>query len=197
MKRKKKYIRKEKLINIIDETFQFLEKADNTILLEELDEMEILIPGEGCEKLRKFRRNEELNKLTRDKLKSLSSSLKTQIFMDQTFHAERWQSYYKVQKEREFQKNVEEYLREYPDALCDNSSAFNKKLSKRIDEVGLSIRARNCLKNMNINTVADLVQKTEEELLASKNIGRKSLYEVKVALCARGLRFGMAIDSEI
>jgi DNA-directed RNA polymerase subunit alpha len=50
---------------------------------------------------------------------------------------------------------------------------------------------------MNINTVADLVQKTEEELLASKNIGRKSLYEVKVALCARGLRFGMAIDSEI
>ena len=189
---------------MIDETFQFLEKAGNPILLEELEGMEILIPGEGYRKLREFRKNEELNKLTRDKLRSLNSSLKTQIFMDQLFHPERWQSYYKEQKEKEFQKsaeefqkNVEEYLREYPDARCDDTSEFNKNLSKRIDEVGLSIRACNCLKNMNINTIADLVQKTEEELLASKNIGRKSLYEVKFALYLMGLRLGISIDPEM
>lgn len=182
---------------MIDETFHFLEKAGNLMLSEKLDGMEILIPREGHRKLREFRKNAQLNKLTRDKLKSLNSSLETQILMDQLFHAERWQSYYKEQKEKEFQNNVEEYLREYPDALCDSSSAFNKNLSKKIDEIGLSMRACNCLKNMNINTIADLVQKTEEELLASKNIGRKSLYEVKVALCARGLRFGMTIDPEM
>lgn len=197
MKRKKKYISKETLINMLNETFQFLEKAGNPMLLEEVDGMEILIPGGGRRKLREFRKNEELNKLTREKLNSLNSSLKIQILMDQLFHAERWQPYYKEQKEKEFQKYVEEYFVKYPDALCDKSSASNKNLLKKIDEVELSVRAHNCLKNININTIADLVQKTEKELFMSKKIGRKSLYEVKVALCAMGLRFGMIIDPEI
>lgn len=71
---------------------------------------------------------------------------------------------------------------------------FNVNLLKSVDELELSVRSYNCLKNANIKTIADLVQKTEHEMLKTKNFGRKSLNEIKEILSLMGLRFGMRID---
>lgn len=75
-------------------------------------------------------------------------------------------------------------------------STINENLLKSIDELELSVRAHNCLKNANIQTIADLVQKTEQEMLKTKNFGRKSLNEIKSILRSMGLDFGMKIDME-
>lgn len=75
-----------------------------------------------------------------------------------------------------------------------SESSFNENLLKSIDELELSVRAYNCLKNANIKTLADLVQKTEHEMLRTKNFGRKSLDEIKGILASMGLHFGMRID---
>ncbi len=80
------------------------------------------------------------------------------------------------------------------DILSTNDSVINENLLKSIDELELSVRAYNCLKNANIQTVADLVQKTEQEMLRTKNFGRKSLDEIKSILKRMGLDFGMKID---
>ncbi len=77
-----------------------------------------------------------------------------------------------------------------------DSSFINANLLKSIDELELSVRAHNCLKNANINTIADLVQKTEQEMLKTKNFGRKSLNEIKEVLRSMGLELGMKIDTE-
>ncbi len=77
-----------------------------------------------------------------------------------------------------------------------DSTVINANLLKSIDELELSVRAHNCLKNANINTIADLVQKTEQEMLKTKNFGRKSLNEIKEILRSMGLDFGMKIDTE-
>jgi len=71
---------------------------------------------------------------------------------------------------------------------------FNSNLLKSVDELELSVRANNCLKNANIKTIADLVQKTEHEMLKTKNFGRKSLNEIKEILHSMGLRLGMRVD---
>ncbi len=71
---------------------------------------------------------------------------------------------------------------------------FNSNLLKSVDELELSVRANNCLKNASIKTIADLVQKTEHEMLKTKNFGRKSLNEIKEILHSMGLRLGMRID---
>jgi len=71
---------------------------------------------------------------------------------------------------------------------------FNANLLKSVDELELSVRSYNCLKNANIKTIADLAQKTEHEMLKTKNFGRKSLNEIKEILNHMGLRFGMRID---
>jgi len=71
---------------------------------------------------------------------------------------------------------------------------FNENLLKSVDELELSVRAQNCLKNANIKTIADLVQKTEYDMLRTKNFGRKSLNEIKEILAGMGLRFGMRVD---
>jgi len=60
----------------------------------------------------------------------------------------------------------------------------------------LSVRSYNCLKNANIQTIGDLVQKTESEMLRTKNFGRKSLNEIKELLSSLGLTFGMRFDSQ-
>jgi DNA-directed RNA polymerase subunit alpha len=65
-------------------------------------------------------------------------------------------------------------------------------LSKPIEELDLSVRSANCLKNANIRTLGDLVQRTEREMLSTKNFGRKSLDEIKDVLASLGLSFGMA-----
>ncbi len=74
--------------------------------------------------------------------------------------------------------------------------SFNENLLKSVDEMELSVRAHNCLKNANIKTIADLVQKTEYEMLRTKNFGRKSLNEIKEIVNSMGLSFGMRIDMD-
>lgn len=64
-------------------------------------------------------------------------------------------------------------------------------LAKPIEELDLSVRSANCLKNANIRTLGDLVQRTEREMLSTKNFGRKSLDEIKDVLANMGLSFGM------
>ncbi len=69
-------------------------------------------------------------------------------------------------------------------------------LNRSVDELELSVRSYNCLKNANIQTIADLVQKTEAEMLRTKNFGRKSLNEIKEILQGMGLQFGMKFDAQ-
>lgn len=71
----------------------------------------------------------------------------------------------------------------------------NKNLLRSVNELELSVRAANCLKNANIRTIADLVQKTESEMLKTKNFGRKSLDEIKEVLSEMGLALGMKLES--
>lgn len=71
---------------------------------------------------------------------------------------------------------------------------FNKNLIKSVEDLELSVRSYNCLKNANIKTIADLVHRTEQEMLRTKNFGRKSLNEIKEILHGMGLRFGMRVD---
>ncbi len=73
---------------------------------------------------------------------------------------------------------------------------FNENLLRSVNELELSVRSANCLKNANIKTIADLVQKSEGEMLKTKNFGRKSLNEIKEILTEMGLSFGMKIDNE-
>lgn len=72
---------------------------------------------------------------------------------------------------------------------------LSEVLSKPIEELDLSVRSANCLKNANIRTLADLVQRSEREMLSTKNFGRKSLDEIKEVLDNYGLSFGMNIRS--
>ena len=67
----------------------------------------------------------------------------------------------------------------------------SEMLAKPIEELDLSVRSANCLKNANIRTLGDLVQRTEREMLSTKNFGRKSLDEIKDVLASLGLSFGM------
>ena len=73
--------------------------------------------------------------------------------------------------------------------------AWWDKLSKSVDEMELSVRSYNCLKNANIRTIGELVQKTEAEMLKTKNFGRKSLNEIKEILSGMGLSLGMKLDN--
>ncbi len=70
---------------------------------------------------------------------------------------------------------------------------INKNLLRSVDELELSVRAYNCLKNANIKTISELVQKSETEMLKTKNFGRKSLNEIKEILAEMGLTLGMKI----
>lgn len=72
---------------------------------------------------------------------------------------------------------------------------INRNLFRSVNELELSVRAANCLKNANIKTIADLVQKTEMEMLKTKNFGKKSLNEIKEILAEMGLSLGMKIDT--
>ena len=75
----------------------------------------------------------------------------------------------------------------------DDTAALNRYLLKKVDELELSVRSANCLKNDNIIYIGDLVQKTESEMLRTPNFGRKSLNEIKEVLSSMGLRLGMEI----
>jgi DNA-directed RNA polymerase subunit alpha len=70
----------------------------------------------------------------------------------------------------------------------------NENLNRSVEELELSVRSYNCLKNANIQSIGELVQKTEAEMLKTKNFGRKSLNEIKEILSSMGLSLGMKID---
>jgi DNA-directed RNA polymerase subunit alpha len=74
------------------------------------------------------------------------------------------------------------------------AGAGNEHLDKSVEELELSVRSYNCLKNANIRTIRELVQKTEPEMLKTKNFGRKSLNEIKEILSSMGLSLGMKLD---
>ena len=73
--------------------------------------------------------------------------------------------------------------------------AFNPSLLKKVDELELSVRSANCLKNDNIVYIGDLIQKTEAEMLRTPNFGRKSLNEIKEVLASMGLHLGMEVPA--
>ena len=94
--------------------------------------------------------------------------------------------------DEEFMESSTEDAAAIADDTGDASS--NPNLFKTVDELELSVRSYNCLKNADIKTIAELVQKTEPEMLKTKNFGRKSLNEIKANLGRMGLHLGMKID---
>ena len=76
----------------------------------------------------------------------------------------------------------------------DEGLEFNPLLLKKVDELELSVRSANCLKNDNIVYIGDLIQKTEAEMLRTPNFGRKSLNEIKEVLSGMGLHLGMDVE---
>jgi DNA-directed RNA polymerase subunit alpha len=96
--------------------------------------------------------------------------------------------------EEQKEEERDEEKKEASEAEEENPVVLNENLFKSVDELELSVRAANCLKNANIRRIADLVQKTEQEMLRGKNFGRKSLNEIKEILASMGLHFNMKID---
>jgi DNA-directed RNA polymerase subunit alpha len=90
---------------------------------------------------------------------------------------------------------VGESLDSEGEAPAEQSPAVsNENLDKSVEELELSVRSYNCLKNANIRTLRELVTKTEAEMLKTKNFGRKSLNEIKEILASMGLSLGMRLD---
>jgi len=77
----------------------------------------------------------------------------------------------------------------------DDDDEVNWNLYKTIDELDLSVRSYNCLKNANIRFIGELVKRTEGDMLKTKNFGRKSLNEIKILLVNMGLHFGMELEN--
>jgi len=77
----------------------------------------------------------------------------------------------------------------------EEKEGVNENLLRSVDELELSVRSANCLKHANIKLIGDLVQKTEAEILATKNFGRKSLNEIKDILTEMGLNLGMKLEN--
>ncbi len=92
--------------------------------------------------------------------------------------------------------NLEEGAEQLAEAAADQprTGASNENLDKSVEELELSVRSYNCLKNANIRTIRELVQKTEAEMLKTKNFGRKSLNEIKEILHTMGLSLGMRVE---
>ena len=86
-------------------------------------------------------------------------------------------------------------LRKWLKKVKSSEPEFNRNLLKRVEELELSVRSMNCLKNDNIIYIGDLVQKTEPEMLRTPNFGRKSLNEIKEVLNTMSLYLGMEIPN--
>ena len=84
---------------------------------------------------------------------------------------------------------------ELPTPQIEEATPLNPNLFKSVDELELSVRSANCLQNANIRTIGELVQRTEAEMLKTKNFGRKSLNEIKEVLQSMGLQLGMKLES--
>ncbi len=90
--------------------------------------------------------------------------------------------------------NFEEEVEPEIEPVIQEEPALNENLSKRVDELELSVRSANCLQNANIKYIGELVQRSESEMLKTKNFGRKSLNEIKEILSEMGLGLGMKIE---
>ena len=92
--------------------------------------------------------------------------------------------------------NFDEKLEPQPDTMVEERHApqFNDNLYRSVEELELSVRSANCLKNADINKIFQLVSKTEPEMLKTKNFGRKSLNEIKEVLTEMGLSLGMKLE---
>lgn len=91
--------------------------------------------------------------------------------------------------------NFEEGLEPPEEEEDEEQEDFNENLLRSVDELELSVRSANCLQNANIRLIGELVQKTEAEMLKTKNFGRKSLKEIKEILAEMGLALGMKLDN--
>ena len=93
--------------------------------------------------------------------------------------------------------NLEEVIDQAQELPAEQprTAVANENLDKSVEELELSVRSYNCLKNANIRTIRELVQKTEAEMLKTKNFGRKSLNEIKEILHSMGLSLGMRIEA--
>ncbi len=92
--------------------------------------------------------------------------------------------------------NFEEQPEEEEEEVDREAEKMYDNLKRSVEELELSVRSYNCLKNADIKTIGELVQKTEAEMLKTKNFGRKSLNEIKEILSEMGLSFGMKLDDE-
>jgi DNA-directed RNA polymerase subunit alpha len=90
--------------------------------------------------------------------------------------------------------NFDETEEPLPVASPIMDQKLNENLFRSVDELELSVRSANCLQNANIKTIGDLVQRTEAEMLKTKNFGRKSLKEIKEILAEMGLSLGMKLE---
>jgi DNA-directed RNA polymerase subunit alpha len=78
--------------------------------------------------------------------------------------------------------------------MTEEPTPLNPNLFKSVDELELSVRSANCLQNANIRLIGELVQRSEGEMLKTKNFGRKSLNEIKEVLASMGLELGMQVE---
>jgi DNA-directed RNA polymerase subunit alpha len=91
--------------------------------------------------------------------------------------------------------NFEEQPEPIEAPVNEEQEKLNENLWRTVDELELSVRSANCLQNANIKYIGELVQKTEAEMLKTKNFGRKSLKEIKEILASMGLSLGMKLDN--
>ncbi len=89
-----------------------------------------------------------------------------------------------------FEEEPEEEIAE-----TEEEDIINEHLFRSVDELELSVRSNNCLKNANIRTIGELVQKTDAEMLKTRNFGKKSLNEIKAILTEMGLSLGMKLEN--
>ena len=90
--------------------------------------------------------------------------------------------------------NFEETAEPVQETVSEEAAKLNENLDKSVDELELSVRSANCLQNANIRYIGELVQRTESEMLKTKNFGRKSLKEIKEILAEMGLSLGMKLE---
>ncbi len=101
----------------------------------------------------------------------------------------------KIMKEQlQFFINFEEVPEPVVEEVTPERPSFNENLNRRVNELELSVRSANCLKNAEIGYIGELCQKTEAEILRTKNFGRKSLNEIKEILSEMGISLGMKLD---
>jgi len=96
-----------------------------------------------------------------------------------------------------FAREDEQVVDSEPGQTILSTENVSSMLGKSVEELELSVRANNCLRNANITTIGELVQKTEAELMKTKNFGKKSLQEIKDELARIGLSLGMRIEQEV